>query len=446
MSRHLGLRGRLLLSVLLAIGLVLAALTTGFNLVLSNRLDSDANGIVQARASAELAVLHVSHGQISLGEAPDQAAPDRQVWVFHGTRALEAPRAAEADNAAAAMLALGPRRLYDVPATDTRLYAIPVISNGRRLGAVVAGVSLAPYEQTRRTALVASVILVTLVFLAVGAGAAWVISRALRPVARMTAQAAEWSDRDLDRRFALGPPEDELTQLAATLDQLLDRLAASLRHEQRLSAELSHELRTPLANIAAQAQFALKHTAQDPDGRRALEQVRDSAEQMSRTLDTLIAAARAELDPRHATSDAIAGVRAATAASTPLAAQRGITTALESADPGVRVASEQALVERMLVPVLENAYRHASTAVRITVARDGTTVRFAIDDDGPGVSAAQLESIFQPGRRGDTTGSGSNGAGLGLALARRLARSAGGDVEAEHREGGARFVVRLPAG
>jgi signal transduction histidine kinase len=100
----------------------------------------------------------------------------------------------------------------------------------------------------------------------------------------------------------------------------------------------------------------------------------------------------------------------------------------------------------MLVPVLENAYRHASTAVRITVARDGTIVRFAIDDDGPGVPAAQLESIFQPGRRGDTTGSGSNGAGLGLALARRLARSAGGDVEAEHREGGARFVVRLPAG
>jgi signal transduction histidine kinase len=425
---------------------VLAALTTGFNLVLSNRLDSDANGIVQARASAELAVLHVSHGQISLGEAPDQAAPDRQVWVFHGTRALEAPRAADADNEAAAMLALGPRRLYDVPATDTRLYAIPVISNGRRLGAVVAGVSLAPYEQTRRTALVSSVILVTLTFLAVGAGAAWVISRALRPVARMTVQAAEWSERDLDRRFALGPPEDELTQLAATLDQLLDRLAASLRHEQRLSAELSHELRTPLANIAAQAQFALKHTAQDPEGRRALEQVRDSAEQMSRTLDTLIAAARAELDPRHATSDAIAGVRAATAASTPLAAQRGITTALESPDGGVRVASEQALVERMLVPVLENAYRHASAAVRITVARDGTIVRFAIDDDGPGVPAAQLESIFQPGRRGDTTGSGSNGAGLGLALARRLARSAGGDVEAEHREGGARFVVRLPAG
>lgn len=446
MTGHVGLRGRLLVSVMLGIGLVLAALTIGFNLVLSDRLDSDADGVAQARASAELAVLHVAHGPISLGEAPDQAAPDSQVWVFHGTRALEAPRATDADNAAAEMVAHGTRRLYDVPATDTRLYALPVISGSRRLGTVVAGVSLAPYEQTRRTALVASVILSVFVFLAVAVGSAWVISRALRPVAQMTVQAAEWSERDLDRRFALGPPEDELTQLAATLDQLLDRLAASLRHEQRLSAELSHELRTPLANIAAQAQFALKHTTQDPDGRRALEQVRNSADQMSRTLDTLIAAARAGFDPQHATSDAIAGVRAATAASTPLAVERGITTALETPDGGVRVAGEQALVERMLVPVLENAYRHASGTVRITVARDGAAVRLAIDDDGPGVPAAELESIFEPGRRGDTIGSGSNGAGLGLALARRLARSAGGEVEAEHREGGARFVVRLPAG
>src|SRR5581483_7562708 len=114
-----------LASVLLAIGLVLATLTTGFNLVLGHRLDSDATGVVQARASAELAVLRPAQGPISLGEAPDQAAPDTQVWVFRGTRALEAPRASDADNAAAAMLARGARRGSDVPATNTRLYVIP---------------------------------------------------------------------------------------------------------------------------------------------------------------------------------------------------------------------------------------------------------------------------------------------------------------------------------
>jgi two-component system OmpR family sensor kinase len=446
MRGGLGLRGRLLVSVLLATGLVLAALTTGFNLVLGNRLDSDADGVVQARASAELAVLRPDHGPMSLSETPDQAGPETPVWVFRGTRVLEAPRASDADNAAAAVLARSTRGGYDVPATDTRLYAIPVISGGRRLGTVVAGVSLAPYEQTRRTAFVASAILAVLAFLAVALGAAWVISHALRRVGRMTKQAADWSERDLDRRFALGPPRDELTQLAATLDQLLDRLAASLRHEQRLSAELSHELRTPLANIAAEAQYALKHTAQDADGRRALEQVCDSADQMNRTLDTLIAAARAELDPRHATSDALAGVRAVTAASKPLSAKRGITTAFEAPDGAVRVASEQALVERMLAPILENAYRHASATVRISVRGTTRVVRFAIEDDGPGVPPGELDAIFEPGRRADTTASALNGAGLGLALARRLAQSAGGNVVAEHREGGARFVVTLPPG
>jgi two-component system, OmpR family, sensor kinase len=448
MSAKLGLRGRLLLSVLISIGLVLAALTAGFNMVLGNRLDGDANGVVQARATAELAALHVRHGRIALGEAPDASAPDTQIWVFQGTRGLERPRSTVADNLAAAALARGPGGRRDVASTDTRLYALPVASGGRRVGTVVAAVSLAPYEQTRHTALAASAVLALLAFVAVGLAANWVISRALRPVARMTVQAAEWSDRDLDRRFDLGPPDDELTQLASTLDRLLDRLAASLRHEQRLSAELSHELRTPLANIAAQAQFALRHTQHDHDGRLALEQVVQSAALMGGTLDTLIAAARAELDPGRATSDAGAGARAATGACAPVASARGIETSLETPNGRLGVASEQALVERILAPLIENAYRHASRAVRITIARDGVTVRFMISDDGPGIPAGECEAIFEPGRRAqgfDPAALSSNGAGLGLALSRRLARSAGGDVQAEPSESGARLVVQLPA-
>jgi signal transduction histidine kinase len=345
-------------------------------------------------------------------------------------------------------MALAPTTTRDIPATHTRLYSLAVAASGRRLGTVIAGVSLAPYDQTRRTALVASVALGVLALIAVAVAGWWLISRALQPVARMTTQAAKWSDRDLDRRFALGPPRDELTQLAFTLDQLLDRLAASLRHEQRLSAELSHELRTPLANIAAEAQYALRHTDQDDDGRHALEQVLDSAAQMRRTLDTLIAAARAELDPSRATSDAAAAARAAAAA---FSAERGVTLAL-NAPPGIRVAGEQDLVERILAPLIENAYRYATAAVLIDVQRDARHVVVRVEDDGPGVADADRETIFEPGRRiagGARAGAAavaSQGAGLGLALSRRLARTAGGDVEAErsdHR--GGRFVVRLPA-
>jgi signal transduction histidine kinase len=443
------LRARVLLTVLVAIAIVLAGLTVGFNVVLANRLDADATGVVQARASAEFAALHVAGGRIALSETPDEASPDTQIWVFHGARALEAPQAAPAANdAAAAAMAMAPPSTRDIPATRTRLYSLAVVAGGRRLGTVIAGVSLAPYDQTRHTALVASAVLGVLVLVAVAVAGWWLISRALRPVAQMTAQAAEWSDRDLDRRFSLGQPHDELTQLAFTLDRLLDRIASSLRHEQRLSAELSHELRTPLANIAAQAQFALRHTEQDENGRRALEQVLASATQMGRTLDTLIAAARAELDPSRATSDAAAGARAAAAA---FVSERGVTLAI-SAPAGIRVAGEQALIERILAPLIENAYRHAAAAVRIGVQRDSGTVAFTVEDDGPGVPDTDREAIFEPGRTAvgpratsGATAVASHGAGLGLALSRRLARTAGGDVEAEHNDAGGRFVVRLPA-
>ena len=67
-----------------------------------------------------------------------------------------------------------------------------------------------------------------------------------------------WSEHDPGRRFAAGEPYDEISQLAAMLDGLLDRLAASLRREQRFSAEMSHELRTPLAKIRAEGELALR--------------------------------------------------------------------------------------------------------------------------------------------------------------------------------------------
>ncbi|MGI8411152.1 MAG: histidine kinase dimerization/phospho-acceptor domain-containing protein, partial [Solirubrobacteraceae bacterium] len=371
-----GLRGRLLLSVLAAIGLTLAALTAGFNLVLDGRLDGDASGVVQARASAELAGLRVDQGRIVLPEAPDDRTPDIQIWVFRGPVALERPRSGAANDGAAAALARGPRATREVARTHTRLYSLPVAQSGRRLGAVVAGVSLLPYEQTARTALVASGVLALVVLIAVGLAARWLISKALRPVARMTLQAATWSDRNLERRFALGAPHDELTQLAFTLDGLLDRLAASLGHEQRLSAELSHELRTPLANIAAQAQFALRHTEQVQDGEDALGQILLSTSRMTRTLDTLIAAARAELDPHRATSDAASGARAAVTACASLGAEQGVEVTVEPGLEPIRVAVEEGVVERILAPLIENACRHAAGRVQIVTDRDGGAARF----------------------------------------------------------------------
>lgn len=105
-----------------------------------------------------------------------------------------------------------------------------------------------------------------------------------------------------------------------------------------------------------------------------------------------------------------------------------------------------ALLERIVSPLLTNAcrYAHSGVAVRAYRAPDG--VRVEVIDDGPGVPRPFASRLFEPGQRADP-GDGHHGAGLGLPLARRLARSAGGEVtyDPEHTPG-ARFVVSLPAG
>ena len=107
----------------------------------------------------------------------------------------------------------------------------------------------------------------------------------------MTEDAERWSERDLDERFAVGPAHDEISRLAATLDGLLDRLAASVRRERRLTAEVSHELRTPLAQIQAEVDLALRRqrtpTSTSVRSRRSAQRQRIGA-----TIETLLATAR----------------------------------------------------------------------------------------------------------------------------------------------------------
>ncbi len=113
------------------------------------------------------------------------------------------------------------------------------------------------------------------------------------------------------------------------------------------------------------------------------------------------------------------------------------------------MAAEQALGERILAPLLENAAERARRSVQITVELDGSRVRFTVQDDGPGVPADEREAIFQPGHRLGERASATTiafpGSGLGLALCRRLARTAGGDVIVSPSDAGGRFIVALPA-
>jgi signal transduction histidine kinase len=438
-------RTRLLTVVLAALVLALSVAIFGFNRLFVSTSEHNADELVRSRAASALATLDLGGGHIRVGETPNDEEIDSRVWIFEGRRALETPPAPRAVGDVARALAGGPTTTRDVPGADTRLYALPITANGHRLGTVVAATSLAPYEQTERTALIDSIILAVVLLAIVGTTVWWLLAAALRPVARMTEQAEVWSERELDSRFDLGPPHDELTRLGATLDRLLDRLAASLRHERRFSAELSHELRTPLARILAEAELALRRNRSPEAYRAALEDVRRNATQVARIVDSLVAAARHEAAASSGTSDALAVVSQAVEHCRPLAAERNVVVEVDAPQAPLRIGIDGDLAERILEPILENACRYGRSRVKVRVARAAGRVLVSVEDDGAGVHEHEREQIFEPGTRGSAGGTNGSGAGLGLALARRLARSASGDVEAVAHDGGALFAVRLPA-
>jgi two-component system, OmpR family, sensor kinase len=437
------LRQQLVLAACGAVVAALIAVSTLFYVVLQHRLDRDASDTLRTRAQAALTAVTLSHGQLALRESPHDQLLDQGVWVFQGTRAVDRPFGSAAVQRAAGELAnLGDSQQRDVQ-PDARLRSVPVTEGGRRVGTVVAAVSLQPFEHTAHLALIAVLVLDAVILVVFFFFARMLVRNALRPVAWMTEQATEWSEHDLDRRFALGPPRDELTALAATLDALLGRLGASLRHEQRFSAEMAHELRTPLTSLRGEAELALA-TRQPTAMRTALEAVLRQTDRITQVVDTLVTAAQREADPHRGTVPAQEASETAAAACEGLARERRIALEVKRSSESVEVDADAAITTQILVPIVENGLRYGRSRVRVEYVHEGESVVFRVSDDGPGVSVAEAESIFAPGARG-SAGSDEPGAGLGLALARRLARAAGGDVSAEPAGNGGSFAVRLPA-
>jgi signal transduction histidine kinase len=435
-------RTRLLVVVLLALVVSLVAATAGFNLLLGEMSNRDANALLRQRVASERALVVVRNGHVHVTELSNDLVADSRVWIFEGTHPVETAPGQPATIRAAASLATGPARYVRLDDSDEHLLSAPIVAGGRRVGTVVVGVSVAPYEHTERVALVASIAFALTLLALVGTAVWWLLRSALRPVALMTEQAGAWIESDLDGRFRLGEPHDDLTRLAWTLDRLLDRIAASLRHERLLSAELSHELRTPLAKLRAEAELALRRPRSGEDYVEALEGVIANADRIERIVTALLAAAEMEGN-EHGVAEAGSVARAAVEACGPIASEHGVRVDLEETET-LSIGVDAPFAERVLHPVLENACRYARSRVHVGLERGDGFVSFTIADDGPGVRDEERELIFEPATRGSAGARSSGGAGLGLPLARRLARAVAGDVESAAADGGC-FVVRLPA-
>ncbi|WP_329362357.1 sensor histidine kinase [Streptomyces sp. NBC_01483] len=445
------LRGRLSLVALTTATILMVILTVAFNTVVRRHLQHQADDELRTRAAAVAATVVTDGSRVRVLETPGEELLDTNAWIYSGDRLLEKPSSATADGpltgAAARLVARGGRHCVTAHGHDeVRLCSRPV--PGGKGAAVVTALDLSPYRGSADTMLFASLALDAAMLACTYALTRLAVGRALRPVRSMTEHATRWSAIASPERFGSVTRPTELAQLGGSLDALLDRIRALLRHERQLTRELSHELRNPLARIIAELDWWGARPRSDADTEATHAAIADAALSMRTICDTLLDEARDSAATAPGTADVlpVLGRLVDRLVDRLDPAKKGVEVVVTARDARLSAGVPDALLERIVSPLLDNAVRHARTRVEILARAQPGGVRVEVRDDGPGVPASFVAQLFQPGRRADP-GDGHGGAGLGLPLARRLARSAGGEVDHDGRcTSGATFVVTLPVG
>jgi two-component system heavy metal sensor histidine kinase CusS len=292
-----------------------------------------------------------------------------------------------------------------------------------------------------------------LVAVVASAAATWWLARVLtRDHERIAAVARRVAAGDLAARVGPGSDDPEAARLGRDVDEMIARLGVLLETQQLFIANASHELRSPVATMLGELSFALRKERDPAAYREAIEDALGAARRLKVLTDDLLALARvggADLERERIRLSEV--TRAAARSARPAAEARDV--AIDVACDDCEVEGHAGDLERLVRNLVENAVRHSPRGGRVCVdaRREGGEARLVVSDEGPGVQRAVRERIFQPffrlpaGRPGATD---EGGAGLGLAIARTIARTHGGDLrvdDAVDAPRGARFVVRLPA-
>lgn len=276
------------------------------------------------------------------------------------------------------------------------------------------------------------------------------LALALQPLRELVRDAQAIADQGPGRRLAQPPPGSELAELARLLNLMLARTEETFARLKRFAADASHELRTPLARMRGEAEVALR-AGDAAATQAALVSILDELDALRRMIDGLLELSRGETAVlRSGPPFDLGALVAELAAEAKMVGEtRGLVVEVAPASGPLRVLGSRDLIGRAVWNVLENALKYvpAGGRVRVEPARRGEHVDVAVDDTGPGIPPELAEHLFQPFSRGDpsrTAAAGQEGHGLGLALARTVARRMGGDLVCERARPGARFVLTLP--
>jgi len=269
----------------------------------------------------------------------------------------------------------------------------------------------------------------------------FVVGRTLRPVERIRSQVAAIGFAELDRRVPNPPGDDEIGRLAVTMNEMLARLEHSVRRQQRFVADASHELRTPLTRMRTELEVDDRH----PEAADAAATRRSQLEEIAalqRLIEDLLVLAR---------SDAGGTRRSETVDLDDIVLEEVRADGTSVRTDASRVSAAQVVgdpeeLRRVVRNLIENARRHAKTAVSVELGEHDGHATLVVADDGPGIPADRRAEVFERFARLDESRAGGAGrAGLGLAIVHDIVTRHGGVVAVDEAPGGgARFVVTLP--
>lgn len=298
-------------------------------------------------------------------------------------------------------------------------------------------------DVTRSVDKLRSILLVTAPILVLSAAVAtWFLTgRALSPVRRMSDQVAVISGGTLHERVAVPATGDEIEQLGATMNAMLDRLEADDQRLRQFVSDASHELRSPVAVLRSEAEVALRGPESDAVTDLAEGVLGESLRLEQIVADLLVLArgdeARGPLPFSPIDLDDIVLAEAERRRRVPVDT-RGVSAG--------QVHGTREGCTRVVVHLLDNAARHAESSVAVGLRTEGARVVLTVDDDGPGVPVADRDRVFERFTRLESARTrDTGGAGLGLAVVASTVAAMHGTVALEYAPlGGARFVVSWP--
>ena len=301
----------------------------------------------------------------------------------------------------------------------------------------------------------AFVVLIPIALLIAGFGGYFLASRSLAPVSRITDAASRIEAENLSERIPVRNRDDELGRLAAVLNALLQRLERSFQQQKQLLADTSHELRTPVTIIRSEAEVTLSRGRNPDEYRHALEVIRSESAHLTNLIEGVLLLARADAQQKsisRAPLQLASVIEDSVSALQRVASERQISLT-RSADGSMPMRGDAELLRRMLLNLLDNSikFTKAGGRVRVDAHRAGSNYVIDVSDSGCGIPVEAQEKIFDRFFRADAERSRSDdrdsaaGAGLGLPIARWIARTHGGDLRLLRSSAeGSTFEVVLP--